>query len=52
MLTKTIGDYNTQLEYSQEDVPVGTDDSLNMLLPVLAAPIVQKIVTGSNLGYA
>ncbi|KAI5120964.1 hypothetical protein M0805_006636 [Coniferiporia weirii] len=48
----TIGEYTTNLEYTQTDVPVSTDDSLNMLLPVLAQPIVQKIVTGSNLGIS
>ncbi|KAI0686332.1 hypothetical protein BC835DRAFT_1523137 [Cytidiella melzeri] len=48
----SIGDYDTTLEYSQLDVPVATDDSLNLLLPILAKPIVQKIVTGSNLGIS
>lgn len=40
----TIGSYDTVLTFSQNDVALGTDDSLNLLLPVLAAPIVQKIV--------
>ncbi|KAI0072486.1 hypothetical protein K474DRAFT_1678619 [Panus rudis PR-1116 ss-1] len=47
-----IGDYNTKLEYNQTDVPVATDESLNMLLPILAQPIVQKLVTQSNLGIS
>ncbi|EJD03283.1 uncharacterized protein FOMMEDRAFT_168292 [Fomitiporia mediterranea MF3/22] len=48
----TIGDYNTELDYNQTDVPVKTDESLNMLLPFLAQPIVQKIVDGSLLGIS
>lgn len=44
-----IGDYATSLTFSQKDVPLGTDDSLNKLLPVLASPIVQKIVDNSVL---
>lgn len=47
----TIGDYTTNLEYTQVSVPTVTDDSLNFLLPMLAQPIVQKIVTGALLGY-
>lgn len=46
-----IGGYETTLTYSQLAVPVKTDASLNMLLPVLARPIVQKIVNGSVLGF-
>lgn len=45
----TIGDYGTTLTFSQTDVPLGTDATLNKLLPVLAAPIVQKIVDGAVL---
>ncbi|KAH8119480.1 hypothetical protein DFH11DRAFT_1722990 [Phellopilus nigrolimitatus] len=48
----TIGDYTTNLGYNQTDVPVATDSSLNLLLPVLAQPIVQKLVTGSILGIS
>lgn len=47
----SIGDYDTTLEYTQLQVPVKTDASLNLLLPVLARPIVQKIVNGSILGF-
>ncbi|TBU46075.1 hypothetical protein BD309DRAFT_663805 [Dichomitus squalens] len=46
----TIGDYQTTLTYTQPGVQVKTDKSLNFILPVLAQPIVQKIVTGSVLG--
>lgn len=46
-----IGGYETTLTYSQLAVPVKTDASLNLLLPVLARPIVQKIVNGSILGF-
>ncbi len=45
-----IGDYATTLTYTQPDVEVKTDQSLNLLLPILAQPIVQKIVDGSVLG--
>ncbi|KAE8231424.1 hypothetical protein CF326_g3562 [Tilletia indica] len=45
-----IGDYETQLAFSQLDVPLNTDATLNKLLPVLAQPIVQKIVDGAILG--
>ncbi|EPQ29604.1 uncharacterized protein PFL1_02823 [Pseudozyma flocculosa PF-1] len=44
-----IGDYSTQLTFSQSNVPLGTDVTLNKLLPVLAGPIVQKIVDGAIL---
>jgi hypothetical protein len=46
-----IGQYSTQLTYTQLQVPVKTDQSLNLLLRVLARPIVQKIVNGSVLGF-
>ncbi|GAA6057282.1 hypothetical protein JCM3770_004534 [Rhodotorula araucariae] len=39
-----IGEYTTSLTYSQPGVPAYTDQTLTMLLPVLARPIVQKIV--------
>ncbi|KIJ47323.1 hypothetical protein M422DRAFT_164299, partial [Sphaerobolus stellatus SS14] len=45
----SIGDYATSLQFTQSSVPVKTDESLNMLLPILAQPIVQKIITGSEL---
>lgn len=45
-----IGEYATSLDYQQHGVPVATDKSLNYLLPVLARPIVQKIVDASVLG--
>ncbi|KAG1761975.1 hypothetical protein EDD22DRAFT_893760 [Suillus occidentalis] len=45
-----IGDYATTLTYTQTDVPISTDSSLNLILPILAKPIVQKIVGGSILG--
>ncbi|WFD49313.1 hypothetical protein GLX27_003993 [Malassezia furfur] len=44
-----IGDYVTPLTFAQQNVPMKTDSSLNLLLPVLAKPIVQKIIDGSNL---
>jgi hypothetical protein len=44
------GDYPTTLDFTQLAVPVATDQSLNFLLPVLAQPIVQKIITGAILG--
>ncbi|KAK0556496.1 hypothetical protein OC844_005834 [Tilletia horrida] len=42
--TVYVGDYPTNLSLSQLDVPLNTDASLNKLLPVLAGPIVQKLV--------
>ncbi|EPQ57376.1 hypothetical protein GLOTRDRAFT_120580 [Gloeophyllum trabeum ATCC 11539] len=45
-----IGDYQTTLQYTQKGVPTVTDESLNLLLPILAQPIVQKLVTQSLLG--
>ncbi|KAI0298570.1 hypothetical protein BC826DRAFT_1096594 [Russula brevipes] len=45
-----IGDYETTLQYTQLAVPTKTDETLNLLLPILAQPIVQKIVSNSELG--
>ncbi|KAJ7647487.1 hypothetical protein FB45DRAFT_200334 [Roridomyces roridus] len=45
-----IGAYETSLTYTQTGVPTKTDSTLNLILPVLAQPIVQKIVGGSVLG--
>ncbi|KAI0063538.1 hypothetical protein BV25DRAFT_1915044 [Artomyces pyxidatus] len=45
-----IGDYATTLNYTQTGVATKTDQTLNLILPVLAQPIVQKIVSGSLLG--
>ncbi|KAI6135778.1 hypothetical protein EV401DRAFT_1898270 [Pisolithus croceorrhizus] len=45
-----IGDYQTTLNYTQLSVPITTDSSLNLILPVLAQPIVQRIVGASVLG--
>ncbi|TKY86943.1 hypothetical protein EX895_004231 [Sporisorium graminicola] len=45
----SLGDYTTSLTLAQNDVPLGTDVTLNRLLPVLAKPIVQKIVDGAVL---
>lgn len=47
----TIGEYSTTLEYEQKGLPTKTDDSLNYLLPLLARPIVQKIVDGSGITW-
>ncbi|KAJ1033702.1 hypothetical protein NDA13_001683 [Ustilago tritici] len=44
-----IGDYSTTLVFAQQNVPLGTDVTLNKLLPVLAGPIVQKIVDNAIL---
>lgn len=46
----SIGDYQTSLQYVQKAVPAKTDDSLHLLLPILAQPIVQKLVAGVVLG--
>jgi hypothetical protein len=53
LLTETsVGDYQTTLQFTQLGVPTATDDSLNYLLPILARPLVQKIVDATVLGYA
>ncbi|KAK1218918.1 hypothetical protein PQX77_018360 [Marasmius sp. AFHP31] len=46
----TIGEYATTLSYTQNGVTTATDESLDLILPILAQPIVQKIVDGSALG--
>jgi hypothetical protein len=45
-----IGDYRTALNYVQKGVQVVTDETLHLILPVLAQPIVQKIVDASVMG--
>ncbi|PFH51992.1 hypothetical protein AMATHDRAFT_74502 [Amanita thiersii Skay4041] len=45
----TIGDYQTTLEFSQTGIATATDKTLDLILPVLARPIVQDIVGGSTL---
>lgn len=49
--TLDVGGYLSDLTYSQSQVAVKTDQTLNFLLPVLARPIVQTIVDGSVLGF-
>lgn len=50
MISSTqIGDYTADLTFVQTNVPLKTDASLNLLLPVLAKPIVQKIVDAAVL---
>jgi hypothetical protein len=48
--TLNIGAYETTITYTQSGVPTKTDSSLNLILPILAQPIVQRIVDGSVLG--
>ncbi|TFY72142.1 hypothetical protein EVG20_g865 [Dentipellis fragilis] len=48
----SVGDFSTTLQYTQNDLPTKTDESLNLILPVLAKPIVQKIVSASALGVS
>lgn len=45
-----IGQYVTTLNYTQLSVPIVTDSSLNYIIPVLAKPIVQKIVDRTIIG--
>ncbi|WFD23341.1 hypothetical protein MEQU1_002030 [Malassezia equina] len=47
-----IGEYATDLSFVQLGVPLKVDQSLNMLLPVLAKPIVQKIIDGAALAIS
>lgn len=44
-----IGDYETDITFVQRNVNLTADDSIDMLLPVLAKPIVQKIIDGAVL---
>ncbi|KAK0485666.1 hypothetical protein IW261DRAFT_1451420 [Armillaria novae-zelandiae] len=44
-----IGDYSTTLKYTQSGVKTNTDDSLDLILPILAQPIVQRLVSQSVL---
>ncbi|KIL68938.1 hypothetical protein M378DRAFT_21838 [Amanita muscaria Koide BX008] len=46
----SIGNYQTTLAISQSQIPTTTDSSLSLLLPSLAQPIVEHILTGTNLG--
>ena len=45
--TSSIGDYTIDITFLQSNVKLITDDSLHKLLPVLAKPIVQKIIDGA-----
>ncbi|KAH7108191.1 hypothetical protein BKA62DRAFT_764259 [Auriculariales sp. MPI-PUGE-AT-0066] len=47
-----VGDYATTIEFTQNGLPTATDKSLHLLLPILAQPIVQKVVSGSELGIS
>ncbi|WFD32817.1 hypothetical protein MSPP1_003868 [Malassezia sp. CBS 17886] len=49
MSQATIGTYSVPLQFSQHDVPLATDNTLDLLLPVLSTPIVQKIIDGAAL---
>lgn len=49
MSASNIGDYQTELTFAQTDVALKVDQTIHMLLPVLAKPIVQKIIDGSIL---
>lgn len=44
-----IDDFTTNLAYAQQAVPAHTDSTLTLLLPVLARPVVQKIVDAAIL---
>jgi len=47
--TVTIGDYSSDMSFVQLGVPLKVDNTLDLLLPVLAKPIVQKIIDGAAL---
>ena len=47
----SAGDYETTLQFAQTGVPTSTDDSLDLILPILAQPIITKIVAGAGLGF-
>ncbi|KAM5540830.1 hypothetical protein V8D89_005474 [Ganoderma adspersum] len=46
----TIGEYPTTLAFTQHNVSVKTDKTLNLLLPTIAQPIVQNIISTAVLG--
>ncbi|KAG8787307.1 hypothetical protein FRB91_009037 [Serendipita sp. 411] len=46
----TIGQYQTTMDYAQSAVPIKTDETLHLILPILAQPLVQKVVDGSVMG--
>lgn len=50
--TSSIGDYTIDITFLQSNVKLITDDSLHKLLPVLAKPIVQKIIDGASLSIS
>jgi len=45
------GDYETTLQFAQTGVPTSIDDSLDFILPILAQPIITKVITGAGLGF-
>jgi hypothetical protein len=47
----TIGQYSTDLSFSQSGVAVSADDSVLQLIPIVGQPIVQQIVDGSILSF-
>lgn len=49
--TVEIGQYVTDLQYSQTGVACSTDSSIDYLIPVVGQPIVQAIVNGASLVF-
>lgn len=47
----TIGQYSTDLPFSQNSVAIATDNSVTQLIPIVGQPIVQAIVDGAVLGF-
>ncbi|CAO3631253.1 unnamed protein product [Cunninghamella blakesleeana] len=49
--TLQVGEYVDDLSFSQNSVPIISDDTVTRLIPVVGQPIVQQIVNAANLGF-
>ncbi|RUP43844.1 hypothetical protein BC936DRAFT_136643 [Jimgerdemannia flammicorona] len=49
--TVKIGQYVTDLDYSQTNIACHTDKSIDLLIPVVGQPIVQAIVNAATLAF-
>jgi hypothetical protein len=49
--TLQVGEYVDVVSFSQNAVPISSDDTVTRLIPVVGQPIVQQIVNGAVLGF-
>ncbi|KAG2207252.1 hypothetical protein INT46_008870 [Mucor plumbeus] len=47
----TIGDYSSDLAFSQSSIAISTDNTVLQLIPIVGQPIVQQIVDGAVLAF-